>query len=423
MPAGLDGNPNPIRSDVRSAVIERAGRFVLGQKRNEVPLLIGIDGIDGSGKSTFADELAIWLINEGASVVRATVDSFHNPRSVRYGRGRGSPSGFYLDSHNLQALSDRLLGPLRTGVGGEYRTACFDEPSDTSIDPPPIPITGDEILLFDGIFVCRPELTDFWDSVIYLDGSTRVDPKRPDRYRSGMAMYHEATNPTDRAELVIDNNDLANPAIVASRDPRDGLSKRLASYYDAEAGHRTGRSVDPQRAAWRESFVELVTAEGRSGVFEIGSGPGRDTLALREAGLNVVPLDLSVESTRFLVGEGIPAINGSVYELPLKDRSFDAAWTMSTLMHIPDDRFAAAMTEICRVLKPGAPIGIGLWGGVDREGVNNLGALDLPRFFSLRTNERAREMLAAHGKIERFETKEYYTPELETYQFVVLRVE
>jgi len=44
---------------------------------------VGIDGVDGVGKSMFGDELAQVLAAAGRSVIRASIDGFHNPRAIR----------------------------------------------------------------------------------------------------------------------------------------------------------------------------------------------------------------------------------------------------------------------------------------------------------------------------------------------------
>ena len=55
---------------------------------------VAIDGVDGAGKTTLANELAPRLELEGRPVIRASVDGFHNPRIVRYRLGKTSPEGF-----------------------------------------------------------------------------------------------------------------------------------------------------------------------------------------------------------------------------------------------------------------------------------------------------------------------------------------
>jgi uridine kinase len=49
---------------------------------------VAIDGVDGAGKTTFANELGDAIRPLRRSVIRASVDGFHNPRAVRYERGR-----------------------------------------------------------------------------------------------------------------------------------------------------------------------------------------------------------------------------------------------------------------------------------------------------------------------------------------------
>lgn len=70
-------------------------------------LLVGVDGVDGVGKTTFADELGDALRARGREVVRSSADGFHHPRSVRYRLGRSSPEGFYRDSYNYPPSSTR----------------------------------------------------------------------------------------------------------------------------------------------------------------------------------------------------------------------------------------------------------------------------------------------------------------------------
>ena len=239
MPSGLDGNPNPISTVERAQVLTNVVQRVTRLREPGRPLLVAIDGIDGAGKSTFADELATCLADQDTPVVRSTIDSFHNPRQVRWSRGKSSPVGFYLDSHNLTALREMLLDPMRAGPGAAYRIAAFDEPTDQPVDEAPRTVTGNEVVVFDGIFLCRPELAPYWDYVVFLDAQARVDLHRLgavmrdapaggaelvdhvlqwvgrlDRYTSGMRYYLDSDDPRALADLVIDNNDLARPVIV-----------------------------------------------------------------------------------------------------------------------------------------------------------------------------------------------------------------
>ena len=139
-------------------------------------------------------------------------------------------------------------------------------------------------------------------------------------------------------------------------------------------------------------------------MLELGVGPGHDAVMFAAAGIAPIGVELSVEHARIATSRGVPALCGTLLELPFPDRSFDCGWTMSTLLHVPDADFDAAMRELLRVLHPGSPLAIGLWGGFDREGVNDFDRIHPPRFFSHRTHERAHAMLARHATVTTFET-------------------
>ncbi len=93
-------------------------RDVIGQVAQRIPapdgpgcLRVAVDGPDGSGKSTFADELAAAVRALGRRVVRISLDDFHNVRAVRYRQGRESPEGFWQDSYNYLRFQSDVLDP------------------------------------------------------------------------------------------------------------------------------------------------------------------------------------------------------------------------------------------------------------------------------------------------------------------------
>ena len=187
--------------------------------------------MDGAGKTVFADELAAVLRAGLEPVIRAGVDGFHNPRAVRYRRGRGSPQGYFEDSYDYAGLRTVLLDPLAPGGSGRYRTAIFDHRTDAPVVSPELQAGPGSILLFDGIFLHRPELRSYWDFSIFLDVALQTSVGRcalrdgtpPDpsaaanrRYVEGQQLYLRTCNPRAWATLTIDNNDLWAPSIVES---------------------------------------------------------------------------------------------------------------------------------------------------------------------------------------------------------------
>ena len=187
--------------------------------RLDRPTLVGIDGVDGAGKTTFADELAEVLRTRGRVVVRASVDDFHHPQAIRWQRGRTSPEGFFLDSFDYARFTADLLVPF--AAGQPFRRASHDLATDEYITPPAESAPPQAILLVDGIFLHRDELVHHWDFSIFLDVGFEVSaarmakrdgsPSDPDdprnrRYVEGQRLYFAACDPTARADLVIDNN-------------------------------------------------------------------------------------------------------------------------------------------------------------------------------------------------------------------------
>jgi len=240
MPAGLDGNPDPVVTPERGGLLEMVADGVC--RGREGRRLVGIDGRSGAGKSTFGDELAGRLGDRGVRVVRSTTDSFHRPRGKRLRRGSTSGEGFYLDSYQLDVIVGELLEPFARGRR-RVRVAAFDEPSDAPVDEFVV-VDPDAVLVFDGLFLHRPELRSYWTTTVFLEANQRCDQAWLDyllgdlpadveqraaeldarlgrarwpRYRQGWATYTEAVRPADRATLVIDNNDLNRPRLLVSR--------------------------------------------------------------------------------------------------------------------------------------------------------------------------------------------------------------
>jgi uridine kinase len=201
----------------------------IGDRAGSGVLRVGIDGIDGAGKTTLADRLGQVLEAAGHAVIRSSIDGFHNPRAVRYARGRDSAEGFYRDSFNLAAFKGELLDPLSPGGNGRFRRAVYDHRTDSAVDSPQEAAGRSGVLLVDGIFLHRPELRSYWDQSVFLDvpfeQSYRRMAKRDGsdpspfalsnrRYLEGQGIYFAECKPQKLASILVDYADLENPRIV-----------------------------------------------------------------------------------------------------------------------------------------------------------------------------------------------------------------
>ena len=235
----------------RQVIAEVAARMLA--LRPDGFLRVAIDGVDGAGKTTFADELAAYMRQFPRPVIRASVDGFHHPRAVRYRLGRNSPEGYFRDSYDYAALRRELLDPLGPHGSGRHSTAVFDHQRDEAITQPTRQAPPHAVLILDGIFLHRDELHDLWDLSVYLDvpfaisiprGAARgpgfgsADPAAPSnrRYVEGQRRYIRQCQPARRASIVIDNSDLAAPRIVGKPCPsRDRITYRAAGITDIPA--------------------------------------------------------------------------------------------------------------------------------------------------------------------------------------------
>ncbi len=193
------------------------------------PLRVAIDGVDAAGKTTLADELVEPLRRLGRSVVRASVDRFHNPAAIR-SRRADSGESYFRDSFDHVGLEAALLRPLGPGGSRRYRAAIFDFRADEAVHADLEEAPADAVLLFDGVFLLRPELREHWDFSIFVRAAFEVTLKRAllrdrdlfgsddavreryrDRYVPGQRLYLGEVQPEQQASVVIENDDPAHP--------------------------------------------------------------------------------------------------------------------------------------------------------------------------------------------------------------------
>lgn len=239
------------RSMSRAALIDQLVGLI-SVRRSAGVLRVAVDGPDAAGKSTLAAELTRGLADVG-DVILASVDGFHQPRGVRYRRGDLSAEGYYEDAFDYDAVVASVLEPLGPGGDRRYRTAVFDFRADAVLDQPVRQAPDGAVLLFEGVFLLRPRLRDFWDLSIIVDVSPDEALRRalvrdvrlfgsPDavreryrlRYLPAQQLYRAEASPTLHADVVIDNDDPTRPrllkwpadahrdAVLGDRSSRDG---------------------------------------------------------------------------------------------------------------------------------------------------------------------------------------------------------
>jgi uridine kinase len=89
---------------------------------------------------------------------------------------------------------------------------------------------ADAVLLFDGVFLLRPELIDRWDLRIFVSvtsdvalerarirdlapfrSATEVERRHRERYGPSQQFYFDAVRPTDHADIIVHNDEPQQP--------------------------------------------------------------------------------------------------------------------------------------------------------------------------------------------------------------------
>lgn len=195
-------------------------RIVFETPAVERPVLVAVDGVDGSGKTTYAANLAETYQREGWPVQVVHLDDYLNPRATRYRLGRHSPEGYFRDTYDLDAFLQHVADPLGPGGSRTIVPRWFDYRNDRPAEAEPITVAERAVVIVEGMFLHRDELAEVWDVSVFLDvpfevsvarmalrDGSHADPEHPSnrRYVEGQRIYLSSCAPSARATYVVRN--------------------------------------------------------------------------------------------------------------------------------------------------------------------------------------------------------------------------
>jgi SAM-dependent methyltransferase len=89
-------------------------------------------------------------------------------------------------------------------------------------------------------------------------------------------------------------------------------------------------------------------------------------------------------------------------DLTFPPDTFDAVYVPNCLLHVPDRELPGVLRGVRSVLRPGGLFYLGVYRGIDHEGVCEDDPYDPKRYLSFRTDERLRKIVAGAFGVHTF---------------------
>lgn len=183
--------------------------------------VIGISGIDCSGKSTIADRLADELRAAGRTVVRLSTDSFHLPRAVR-NANINQAMAYYMETIDFQHLISEVIIPIRRdgnlSLTVDKRDLLSDAPYRETLS-----VTVPTVVVVDGCFLYRQDLPDPFDYKVWVEIDFQTSLERAlvrdrpyyksrgvirhryqERFMAGQQRHLKRDQPVRQADAILD---------------------------------------------------------------------------------------------------------------------------------------------------------------------------------------------------------------------------
>ena len=162
---------------------------------------------------------------------------------------------------------------------------------------------------------------------------------------------------------------------------------------------------------------EFVSRLHGKDVLNLGSGPGRDSLILREQGLSVTCIDGSKEMVEMTSRLGFKSIQADLRDLDLAEL-YDGIWAYSSLIHLTFDESKTLLEKIHNLLRPGGILFLGLIEGKGYE-TRNVANSSYTRYFEYYDENKVESLL--HGTGMKIVYRDAFRPGNHTYLNYIMK--
>ncbi len=162
---------------------------------------------------------------------------------------------------------------------------------------------------------------------------------------------------------------------------------------------------------------EFVSRLHGKDVLNLGSGPGRDSLILREQGLSVTCIDGSKEMVEMTSRLGFKSIQADLRDLDLAEL-YEGIWAYSSLIHLTYDESKELLEKIHNLLRPGGILFLGLIEGKGHE-TRNVANSSYTRYFEYYDENKVESLL--HGTGMKIVYRDAFRPGNHTYLNYIIK--
>lgn len=216
--------------DRRLPIFEKILAEVNKKKKKYKAFIIGITGIDTSGKTIFAEALSEFITSKDYSSKLIQLDDFHNPREIRYA-GENQADNYYHKSFDIATIVQKLLVPIRENGRLSTKLTLLNLHTNKYEVEKEYLVDKDTIVVFEGVFLFRKELSPYLDYRIFLEipyeesksrAVTRDVPvygeeildRYDGKYLPAQRKYLDEYPPNKTADLIINNENWEYPKVV-----------------------------------------------------------------------------------------------------------------------------------------------------------------------------------------------------------------
>jgi uridine kinase len=219
--------------DRRTPIFCRIMDEVKRRKSHDRAFVIGVTGIDTSGKTQFTEALCQFITSKGYEVQLIRLDDFHNPRKIRCAESNQAKN-YYRRSFDIATIVQKLLLPVHMKEEFSVKLALLDLFSDKYEIEKEYSFTKGTIVVFEGVFLFRKELSPYLDYKIFLEIDFDESKRRAKardvplygqeilerydlKYLPAQRKFLEEYPPLQTADMIINNHNWDYPVIKYCR--------------------------------------------------------------------------------------------------------------------------------------------------------------------------------------------------------------